>query len=244
VRRLAALLAMAVFGVGVYATLGALKSRAGSAAQRPAATQPRVDAAGTMFLVQQGSLYRLQNRLVTRLGAAPSGQWVQPVLSPDHTHLMAVDRQDQFSDLYMLDLNGKVTAQLTDNHGGGSALQHWAFYPRFSPNGQTLYYSYDAPKFAGNFRVDMAIWSVAVGAPQKTARRASTPNDYTGGDTYPIPLASGGLLYSKYDVGNGATSSQLWYQAGALSPGKALTTPEQGCGQPALSPDGLRVAMV
>ncbi|HEV3230830.1 MAG TPA: hypothetical protein VG245_01110, partial [Candidatus Dormibacteraeota bacterium] len=243
-RRLVALAAMAAFGGGVYLGLGALRSTASAPAARPTAVHARIDVSGTMFLAQQGSLYRLRDGAFTKLNPGPAGSWMQPVLTPDHTHLVAVLRAGPFSDLYLLDLDGHVVRQITNDAGGKGLLSHWAFYPRVSPDGQTLYYSYDAPKYVDDYRVDLAIWSMPLGGAQRLARRQSTFNDYTGGDTFPVPLAGGGLLYAKYAIGAKGPYSQIWYQARSLSPGRALTQPEDDCGQPALSPDASRLAMI
>jgi Tol biopolymer transport system component len=250
--RAVAVVAMAVFGVVVYAGLGSLKSKAASKATVPTASSTRVELPGTLFVAQAGALYKLQNGVFTKLATGQGGSWMQPVLTPDHSHLVAVDRQAEYSDLYLLDLSGHVVRQLTDDSGPHGSLQHWAFYPRVSADGSTLYYSYDAPKYPNDYRVDLAIWAQALSSGQRYARRQSTFNDYTGGDTFPIPTGaggtaagtSGGLLYSKYDIGADGPFSQLWYQARTLSVGEALTQPTDDCGQPALSPDGGEVAMV
>jgi Tol biopolymer transport system component len=243
VRRLLALLLMAAFGFSVYRGLGALRSSAAAGPQKPTATATKVNLPGTLFLVQQGGLYRLRNGSFTQLKPGV-GSWHQPAVSPDRSGLVIVGRTQQSSDLYLLDLNGNMRRKLTDNQAARGAPAYWAFYPRFGPDGATIFYSQDAPKFPGDFKVDFAIWSMAADGSQRNAKRRSTPNDYTGGDTYPIPLVNGGLLYSKYSIGDTGPYSELWYQARALSAGKALTQAADNCGQPALSPDGSRVAMV
>ncbi|MHB8510066.1 MAG: TolB family protein [Candidatus Dormibacteria bacterium] len=244
IRRILLLLAMAVFGGSIYTGLGMVRSHAAEPASRPTATVSRVAVTGTMYLAQGGSLYRLRNGLFTQLHPGLAGQWTQPVVSPDGAHLVAVNRGPGSSDLYLLDLDGHVVRRLTDDVGGKFVLPHWVFYPRFSPDGGTLYYSFDAPKYADDYRVDLAVWSMPINSGQKSARRQSTFNDYSGGDTYPIPLAPTGLLYAKYANDEKGPFSQLWYQARSLSPGVGLTTPDDDCGQPALSPAGTEVALV
>jgi dipeptidyl aminopeptidase/acylaminoacyl peptidase len=243
--RTLALLAMGVFGLSVYFGLGALRSNASRPVAPPNSTHAARDPGGTIYVAQAGALYRLKGSNFTRLNPGVAGQWMQPVVSPDHTRLLAVDRAGQSSDLYLLDLDGKVLRKLTDDAGAGrGAVSHWAFYPRWSPDGAAIFYGYDAPKFNGDFRVDMAIWSMALNGAQRLAHRMSTFNDYTGGDSFPIPLASGGLLYAKYSIGADGPYSEIWFQARSLSVGKALTTAKEDCGQPALSPDGSEVAMI
>jgi Tol biopolymer transport system component len=239
-----ALIAMVAFGLTVYLGLGSLRSKSLQPAAQPGSTHAVADPGGTIYLAQAGSLYRLKGGGFVRLNPGVAGQWMQPVLSPDHSRLVAVDRAGQYSDLYLLDLDGHVLRKLTDDSGARGAQVHWAFYPRFSSDGQALYYSYDAPKITDDYRVDLAIWSMTLSGGQRLAHRQSTFNDYTGGDSLPTPLAGGALLYAKYAIGADGPYSQIWYQARTLSPGKALTDPKDGCGQPVLSPDGSQLAMI
>src|SRR5260370_15101158 len=75
-------------------------------------------------------------------------------------------------------------------------------------------------------------------------------NDYTGGDMEPIPWRTGGIMFTKFTYGpDGNLIGQLWLTTRA-SPGpngvdgKALTSPEDDCSEPSISPDGTRVAMI
>jgi hypothetical protein len=104
--------------------------------------------------------------------------------------------------------------------------------------------SYDSAKF-GDYEVDSAIWAVPMGSAISRGVRWSTPNSYTGGDLQPLPLASGALLYVKYDQdADSSKASQIMYVNRRLSAGKALTTLADDCSQPALSPDGTTLAMI
>lgn len=193
-------------------------------------------------MAQGGSLYSYTAGAFTKLPSGPGG-WTQPALSADHTQLVVVNRSAQSSDLYLLGLDGRVVRQLTHNQRSTNSLElnHWAFYPRPSADGHILY-SYDSPKFG--FLVDLAVWQMSLGGTQVQAVRRTSPNDYTGGDVFPNPLPAGGLLYAKYSInGMGSVYSQLWLQLGQRTTGKELTLPADDCGQPALSPDGTRVAM-
>jgi Tol biopolymer transport system component len=233
---------MVAFGAGVYLILGHSKSQSLRAASAPT-EEHGVVLPGTIYLAQGGSLYTYAGGKFTKLPSGP-GAWMQPTLTSDHSQLVAVNRAAQSSDLYVLGLDGRVLKQLTHNARSTKSLDlnHWAFYPRSTTDGQILY-SYDSPKFG--FLIDLAIWQMPLGASQGQAIRRTTPNDYTGGDVFPNPLPSGGLLYAKYAInGTGSVYSQLWLQAGQRTAGKELTQPADDCGQPALSPDGTRVAMI
>jgi WD40-like Beta Propeller Repeat len=247
-RRLAAFLflpLMVAFGSGVYVYLGTLKSKVvKTRAVLPTVTKPRV-LPGTMYVVQDGRLFKLNNGGFTEIG--PAGDWSQPVLTPDHTHLVAVLRGGLSSDLYLLDLNGHIVKRLTKNDSRYVALNHWAFYPRVSPDGSTLFYSYDGPKHVdAEPGDDLSVWSMPLNGTQSQARRRTDPYWYTGGDVSPVPLAGTALLYVQHSIDpSTAVHSQIRLQSrtGDLV-GKPLTALADDCSQPALSPDGTQLAMI
>ena len=234
-------LLMAAFGISVYQYLGSLKSRA--PAQRPDAAAAAAKLPGTLYLAQGGALYRLARGRFSQL--TPAQGWTQPEVSPDGSRLVAVKRAGNSSDLYLLGLDGQVQAQLT--HNGSSTVEgsHWAFYPRFSPDGSSVYYSFDPKDRENSYRVDLAIFALGIGSAGQPGRQWTRPNPYTGGDVIPTPLQAGSLLYAKYSIDRqGQVHSQLWIQARAGSPGLGLTRPEEDCSQPAVSRSQTLVAMV
>jgi Tol biopolymer transport system component len=244
VRRIAAVLfvpLMIAFGTGVYTYLGTLKSKVvKERAQLPSVTKPKFVLPGTMFVVQAGRLYRLNTGNFTEVG--PAGDWSQPALMPDHQHLVAVSRKNQFSDLYLLDLTGNVVKRITKDDAKIIDANHWAFYPSISADGTTLMYAFDSPKKNG---VDLSIWSMPLNGTQLQARRWTDPFWYTGGDVSPIALANGGLLFVRHSIDSSTTvHSQIYYQSHPLGLGKALTAAADDCIEPALSPDGTQLAMI
>ena len=81
--------------------------------------------------------------------------------------------------------------------------------------------------------------------PGGRALKWTQPNDYTGGDVGPVPLRNGALLYTKYSIDDRSeVHAQVWIQRRPGSPGLALTAPDLGCAQPAVSPDERLIAMV
>jgi Tol biopolymer transport system component len=235
----------AAFGVGVYATLGALRNTAalGGAVADPTRSAALVDLPGTVVVAQGGSLYALRGGQFSRLA---DGGWTQPAVTPDHRHLVAVKRQSQFSDLYELGASGAVERQLTNDASRQVDLNHWSFYPSVSPDGSSVFYSYDRKYFTGSFLVDLSVYRQPLGGSQRQAQAWSTPNRGTGGDLEPIGTASGGLLYTKAEIDGGTDQvfSQIWYQRGQGTRGVGLSPDGQRCQQPALSPSGALVAMV
>ena len=246
-RRLAAILfvpLMFAFGSGVYLYLGTLKSKAVKEhAQLPTVTKPKFVLPGTMFVVQDGRLFKMNNGSFTEIG--PSGDWSQPAITPDHAHLIAVQRNGFSSDLYMLDMNGNVVKKITSNGSRNITFNHWAFYPRVSPDGQTLYFDTDNPKFSRQDPgVDLSVWSMPINGRQTQGRRWTDPYWYTGGDTNPIPVA-GGLIFVRHSIDNTTTvHSQIYVQSRPLAIARALTAPTDDCTEPSLSPDGTQLAMI
>jgi hypothetical protein len=243
-RRIAAILflpVMLAFGSGVYLYLGTLKSKViQERPVSPAVTKPKFVLPGTMFVVQEGRLFKLNAGSFSEIG--PGGDWSQPTLTPDHTRLVAVLRGGWSSDLYVLDLDGHVLKRLTKNDSRYIDYNHWAFYPRISPDGANLLYGFDSPKTHG---VDLAVWSMPLNGAQWQARRWTDPYWNTGGDVSPIPLASGALLFVRHSIDpSTAVHSQIYYQSRALALAMPLTAEADDCSQAALSPDGTQIAMV
>jgi Tol biopolymer transport system component len=232
---------MFAFGSGVYLYLGTLKSKVvQERPQLPTVTKPKFVLPGTMFVVQEGRLFKLNAGNFTEIG--PGGDWSQPTLTPDHTKLIVVLRTGYSSDLYVLDLDGHVLKRLTKDDSRYVEYNHWAFYPRVSPDGANVVYSYDSPKLNG---VDLSVWSMPLNGAQWQARRWTDPYYYTGGDVSPIPLATGGLLFVRHSIDQStAVHSQIYYQSRALAIAKPLTAEADDCSQAALSPDGTQIAMV
>ena len=243
-RRIAAILflpVMLAFGSGVYLYLGTLKSKVvQERPQLPTVTKPRFVLPGTMFVVQAGRLFKLEAGSFSEIG--PAGDWSQPTLTPDHTRLVAVLRSGFSSDLYLMDLGGHILKRLTRDDSRYIDYNHWAFYPRISPDGANVVYSFDSPKSNG---VDLAVWSMPLNGAQWQARRWTDPYSYTGGDVSPIPLASGALLFVRHSIDpSTAVHSAIYYASRALGFARPLTPEADDCSQPALSPDGSQIAMV
>jgi Tol biopolymer transport system component len=124
-------------------------------------------------------------------------------------------------------------------------LSHWTFYPRFSPDGTQLFYSYDPKDPYNSYRVDLAIFASPADAGSQASTEWTYPNPYTGGDVNPVPLNAGGLIFTRFSIDDKSkVHSQIWLQARPGSAGVALTKPETNCLQPAVSSDQKLLAMV
>jgi hypothetical protein len=164
--------------------------------------------------------------------------------------MLAVKRTGFFSDVYILSRFGQILRQVTDNKAPNRStdtiLMHWSFYPRFGPDQGTIWMSYDEPKFG--YDVPFSIWSMPTNGSIRQAKLWTNANDYTGGDMQPVPLGGGGVMYTKYSYGDdGNLVGQLWLTTRptpAGREGRALTSPDEDCHQPSISPDGHQVAMI
>ncbi|MGH7609051.1 MAG: TolB family protein [Candidatus Dormibacteria bacterium] len=235
---------MAVFGLVVYSVMGTLKANLNHS-DKPTQSQALIDLPGTVYVVQGGEIYSLSNLKFTHL-QAPGYDWVQVEVAPGGD-LLAVALSSAYSDVYLLSPQGQVLRQLLQESSSQYFGNHWAFYPRVSPNGSTLFYAADWADPGSAYNVDFQIQSVPFANPGVRPEVWSEDNlYYQGGDVEPIPLASGSIIYAKYavDQNTGDTYSQLALASGPGATPVYLTTPQQDCAEPALSPDGTEVAMV
>ncbi|HVB77025.1 MAG TPA: hypothetical protein VNI34_04370 [Candidatus Nitrosotalea sp.] len=245
-RRLSVLmlaLLMVVFGFGVYAFLG--HTRRSTVPETTHVTLPKKIAftlPGTIVTVSSGQLFNLTGGRFSPLG--PPGSWSQPAFTPDDQQMVAVKRTGNYSDLYLLSSTGAVKRRLTSDQNTYQVYSNlWAFYPRVSPDGKTVFFSTDRGKNLASYTVDLAIWSEPLGGGY--AQRWTIPNPGTGGDVQPVPLASGGLIYTKFGIdSSGLNVSTINLRLHPYGTEVELTQPEQHCQQPALNPDGTRIAMV
>ena len=230
--------AMVAFGFGVYHAAAAFKTNHHAVVRPTSANGPSL--VGTMFVAQDGALYRLKGGNFSQVTS--NAGWTEPAASPDGSQLVAVKRVGNYSDVYLLTTQGSVIKQLTHHSSRQVESNHWSFFPRFSPDGTRVFYSYDA-KVPGSYEVDLAIFSIDVASGAVT--QWTTPNPYTGGDVEPVPLKGGGLIYTKYSIDDKSqVHSQIWLQSGPGAAGAALTLASDNCASPALSADGRSIAMI
>ncbi len=215
------LVLMAAFGAGVNRYL-ASGTTAYAPAKIPTQTDVKVSLPGTVYFADDGGLFALTGTHITQLQTEGQG-WTQPVLIPGGAGLLAVKvTANYYSDLYELNLSGRIEAQLSHNSGKVTATElgadDWLYYPAVGP-GDTLYFSYDWPK--GNvddpseccYQVDLSIWETTLGTDITRTNvekgdgitQQSWANYYTGGDISPVPLVDGGLLYVDYEGAYGNT---------------------------------------
>lgn len=237
----ALVVAMMTFGVGVYHAAGYL--RAGlPRVQRPnQVSGPSLP--GTVYVTQAGAIYRYRHGSFTQITAEAG--WMQPAAAPNGNQLIAVKRQTNYSDLYLLERTGRGMVQLTHDRSSTVEANHWAFYPRFSPDGSHFFYDFDPKDPYNSYRVDLAVYASPADPASDRSTQWSYPNQYTGGDVNPVPLSAGGLIYTKFSIDDQSiVHSQIWYQARAGSAGVPLTDAAADCLQAAISPNEAFLAFV
>ena len=238
---------MLICGPMTYLYLGTKTSKAIVPPAKPTAATPRPQALslpGTLYLSQSGAIYSLAAGRFHQL--TPEAGWTMPSLVPDGT-ILVVHQAKMYSDVYQLSRFGTIVRQVTTNAAPARlaydpGFNHWSFYPRLSADGSTLWMAYDKPKYG--YDVILSIWAMPFGGTINQGKLWTSASDYTGGDVQPLPV-SGGVIYTKYDYGPDLKLvSRLWFTNRAYSAGKALTSPEEDCRNPSLSPDGTQVAMI
>jgi len=249
---------MLVASFGTYTYLAGRQSKVAVVAQKPTAASPRPNAftlPGTLYLSQSGAIYSLSFGRFHQLTAQDG--WTQPSLFPNNSNLLAVHRLYDHSDVFVLSRFGTPVEQWTSNNASGpdTGARHWSFYPRLSPDQGTLWMSYDEPKVG--YDVPLSIWAVPAGNSIRQGKLWTNSIDYTGGDVEPIPLRTGGVMYTKYSRDDNANlTGQLWLAMRPARPangltlttdgaeGQPLTSTDEDCAQPSISPDGGQVAMI
>ena len=234
---------MALFGYAVWAVLGTLQTK-GSTTIKPTAEKALVDLPGTVDVVQGGHIYSLSNLQFTELHTSP-GDWVQAAPAPNGD-LLGVVRGNGYSNIYLLNSQGQTIRTLLNETSSYFFDNHFAFYPRVSANGQSLFYAWNWLDPDANYDVDFEIQAVPLANTDADPTVWSTPNEYQGGDVEPVPLANGGVIYSKYAVNTatGATYSQLAYIASPYANLVYLTTPQENCSEASINRAGTTIAMI
>jgi len=240
---------MVVVGIGSYLYLGTRQSKIAAPPEIPTAAQPSPSAfrlPGTLILEQGGALFSLSAGRFHQL--TPSSGWMQPAFMPDG-NLVVARHGTFYSDIWKMSRFGQPIKQLTNNKAPRTSYDigdnHWAFYPRVSLDGKSIFLSYDSPKFG--YEVDLSIWSMPVGGNLRAGHVWTdiyNEPGYTGGDLQPVPVP-GGLVFTRYDRNpDGSIFSQVWYTNRAGSFGHAMTSSYQDCRQPSFSAGWGYMAMI
>ncbi|HEY0605492.1 MAG TPA: hypothetical protein VGD58_21400 [Herpetosiphonaceae bacterium] len=110
---------------------------------RPVAVQAGVSIDGRLLFVQDGNLYLHQGQETRQL--TRDSMTRDPAWSPDSSRIAFVRREESFSDIYLLDVNGGLPTQVTFNGGQSQPwtqeFMHevvWAGSPTWTPDSESL----------------------------------------------------------------------------------------------------------
>lgn len=214
---------------------------------QPGAPQPTIIAAGTrlpgrLLFVRNGNVWMWQDQTGRPLTA--DGAALHPAWSPDGTRIVFAQRDQSFSDLMALPLDGNAPLRLTDN--GSSKPPNsferiresiWAFYPSFAPDGQTIAFAsqYAPPSGSPATEYHLALFSMPAQA--GGARRLIYADDagHVGRVTHTPDGSAIVFVLEPATTGGAARILRYDRATGATTPMPGV--PPQSY-DPAFSPDG------
>lgn len=133
-----------VGGAGLLLVVGGRLAGAGEPTA-PTGAPVAATLPGRMIFARGGDIWQMQNGKVEPV--TREGGWRQPQLSPDGSRIAAVGMYASASELFALEADGSGLRQLTRNRRIPEQQSDWAFYPRWSPDGQTLAFISDRASF-------------------------------------------------------------------------------------------------
>jgi Tol biopolymer transport system component len=174
---------------------------------------------------EKGTLRKLTDDRISR----------QPTWSPDGTRIAHIKLDVNSSEVWITASDGTAAKQLTRNESRYLSESVWAFRPVWWPDGSKLLFLADATTN------DLMVWEV--GLDGRNLRPLLIARDYDGGLDRPNITANGTtLILMSYRAGTG--KSHIWEVTLPGGRWRQLTEHADGAYDPALSPDGRRVAYV
>jgi TolB protein len=159
----------------------------------------------------------------------------QPTWSPDGTRIAHVKLDVNSSEVWVTAADGTAARQLTRNESRNLSENVWAFRPAWWPDGSKLLFLADATSN------DLMVWEVGVDG--RNLRQFVIARDFDGGLDRPNVTADGKtLIVMSYRGGLG--KSHIWAVTLPNGPWKRLSEHPDGAYDPAISPDGRRIAYV
>ena len=204
-----------------------------SPSPRPAASINLATLPGKLLFVGDANLTIWEKGAIRKLTGDRISR--QPTWSPDGTRIAHVKLDVNSSELWVSASDGTAAKQLTHNESRNLSENVWAFRPTWWPDGSKLLFVADATTN------DLMVWEI--GLDGRNVRPFLVARDYDGGLDRPNLTADGKtLIMMSYRGGLG--KSHIWAASLPNGPWKQLTEHPEGAYDPALSPDGRRIAYV
>ena len=200
---------------------------------RPAASINVATLPGKMLFVGDANLAIWEKGNIRKLTGDRISR--QPSWSPDGTRIAHVKLDVNSSEVWVSAADGSAAKQLTRNESRTLSENVWAFRPAWWPDGSKLLFLADATSN------DLMVWEVGVDG--RNLRQFLIARDFDGGLDRPNVTADGkSLVMMSYRGGLG--KSHIWSVTLPNGPWRQLSEHPDGAYDPAISPDGRRIAYV
>ncbi len=200
-------------------------------AAAPALLQRQDSLAGKLVYVREGNLWVWQAGEARQL--TTGGTWRQPAISPDGSEIAYAYREQNFSDLFVMSVDGSSTRRLTRGQATAIRENDWAFRPAWSPDGTRIAYISDASSY---FPV---VWVMNKDGGLKR-QVVGTVANIDAVDAIAWSPDGKRLAFT----GMGREPSQIWILDVARGYVEKLTSQLQGAFDPAWSPGGDTIAYI
>ena len=208
---------MAGFGFGVNRLIASRKHTIPTEATVfiPTANAPKIVLPGTLYLAQNGDIYRLSDGFFTDLHLSTA------IWTVDATRVRSQFAGHRRGAARRRVLEPLPAQQPGRDHPPAQQQRRTAHRPGLSQPLDVLsahgrrrqhhLLQLRPAEGSATYAVDFSVWSGTLDG-KLAATQLSNSNPFTGGDVDPTPMANGDVIYSKYAIGSGNAYSQIAIQ--------------------------------
>jgi TolB protein len=206
-------------------------TRESALASQPAASPLSAPVSGHIAVGHSGEIW-----VVDGSGNRPVAQgvryWGQPDWSPDGSRLAVVGWTESFTDLFLWNAEGGNLRQITQNRRGRVQDSDWVFFPRWSPDGETIAFLSDRTT------TYPMLWLMRPdGSNVRQLTRTSSGGDII--DSFTWSPDGSRIAATRF---SGLLSQVHIVDVARPSPSRPITNEPGGAFDPAWSPDGRYIA--